>query len=264
MSTSAEAKTFRTYIRTYNNHFAFTSLGVKADANLSKRNNGVYTFRVQGQVYHFLNDLLSESNNAKNLQLYFHDTEHELQNRLACCPRLCELTLEKCINSLQQNPYACFFRNLKELSQLDDYRIILKTIPSQDQRVYNKPTVSQVAALWVEGIENGEEGRRDIQVRTHTNQSRKIEYYFGCYDPLQYPLMFPRGEVGWHQGIPKKNDNQTRKRGRLKNQGSSLICPRNAMNADSLLLSEEAGKNYLVCYLHFITGFANLLTMVSL
>lgn len=47
-STSEEAKTFRAYIRTYNNVFAFTSLGVRSDANLSKRNNGIYTFRVQG------------------------------------------------------------------------------------------------------------------------------------------------------------------------------------------------------------------------
>ncbi|CAH1431509.1 unnamed protein product [Lactuca virosa] len=41
----------------------------------------------------------------------------------------------------------------------------------QDQRVYNKPEVSQVAALWVEGEENGEHGRRNIQYEhTVTNQ----------------------------------------------------------------------------------------------
>lgn len=130
--TSEEAKTFRTYIRTYNNVFAFTSLGVKSDKDLNRRNKGVYTFRVQGQVYHFINDLLPKNNNAKNLQLYFHDSEHELENRLASCPRLCEQVIEKCINSLQQNPYACFFRTLKDIPELDDYKIILKTIPSQD------------------------------------------------------------------------------------------------------------------------------------
>ena len=42
-STSEEAKTFRTYIRTYNNIFAFTSLGARSDANLIKRNNDIYT-----------------------------------------------------------------------------------------------------------------------------------------------------------------------------------------------------------------------------
>ncbi|KAK9688716.1 hypothetical protein RND81_09G006000 [Saponaria officinalis] len=28
-------------------------------------------------------------------------------------------------------------------------------------------------------------------------------HYYGCYDPLQYPLLFPRGESGWHQGISR-------------------------------------------------------------
>lgn len=74
-------------------------------------------------------------------------------------------------------------------------------------------TISQ-SRVWLEGVDNGEEGRRDIEVKTHRNQSRIIEYYYACYDPLQYPLMFPCGEVGWHQGIPKKDDSLKRKRGR--------------------------------------------------
>ena len=41
-------KEFRTYVRTYNNTFAFTSFGVKYDKNLCMRNKGIYTFRVQG------------------------------------------------------------------------------------------------------------------------------------------------------------------------------------------------------------------------
>ncbi|KAJ9557179.1 hypothetical protein OSB04_011793 [Centaurea solstitialis] len=84
-STSEEAHSFRTFIRTYNNHFAFTSLGVTA------------------------------------------------------------LPILRC-------------------SGLDEYNIILKTIPGQDQRVFNKPEVSQVVALWVEGEKNGEHGLRNIKI----------------------------------------------------------------------------------------------------
>ncbi|XP_074298757.1 uncharacterized protein LOC141629686 [Silene latifolia] len=29
-------------------------------------------------------------------------------------------------------------------------------------------------------------------------------HYYGCYDPLQYPLLFPCGECGWHQGLKKR------------------------------------------------------------
>nr|XP_043618624.1 uncharacterized protein LOC122590484 [Erigeron canadensis] len=194
-SPSEEAKAFRTCIRTYNNLFAFTSLGVKSDTTLAKRNKGIYTFRVQGQVYHFINDLHPSDDGAKNLQLYFHDTEHEMQNRLASCERLSEPAIGICMEVLLQNPYACFFRTLKNVPHLENYQIILKTLPSQDQRVYNKPEVSQVAALWIDGGEDGDHGHRNIEVKTHNNHSRKIHYYYGCYDPLQYPLMFPFGEL---------------------------------------------------------------------
>lgn len=67
--------------------------------------------------------------------------------------------------------------------------------------MYNKPPVSQVAAIWVESEDNEEYGPRDIEVQMHSDQSKSTQYFYGCYDPLQYPLMFPFGELGWHQGI---------------------------------------------------------------
>ena len=187
--------------------------------------------------------MLPSNNNAKNLQLYFHDTEHESENRLACFPRLSEQAIKKCMKYLEQNPYARFFRSLKDVPQLDNYNIVLKTLPSQDQRVYNKPDISQVAALWVEGVENGEQCRRNIEVKTHSNRSKNIEYYFGCYDGLQYPLMFPFGELGWHQGILKKDEKMKKKRGRTEATSASLISPKNAASVEDLLFMEQNGKN---------------------
>ena len=90
-----EAKTFRQLIRTYNNHLGFTSFGVKCEKNLSKRNKGVYTFKVQGQVYHFLNNLTPASNPGSNMQLYFHDVDNELSNHKAACPRLSKNVIKK-------------------------------------------------------------------------------------------------------------------------------------------------------------------------
>nr|KAJ0210749.1 hypothetical protein LSAT_V11C400209270 [Lactuca sativa] len=239
-STSDLSKSFRTYIRTYNNHFAFTSFGVRADNDLSKRNMGIYTFRVQGQVYHFLNDLQLDEKSAKNLQLYFHDTENEIENRFISSPRLSKELIAICMAYLQQNPYARFFSNLRDVPCFAEYKIILKTIPGQDQQVYNKPDVSQVAALWVEGEDNGEQGQRNIEVKTHSDQSRTVQYYYGCYDPLQYPLMFPFGELGWHQHIPKKTTSQRMKRGKVISEAETLISPWAATNVDELLDMEES------------------------
>lgn len=53
----AESKHFQTYIQTYNNLFAFTSLGVNYDKDLAQRNHGIYTFKVQGQMYHLIDAL---------------------------------------------------------------------------------------------------------------------------------------------------------------------------------------------------------------
>lgn len=30
-----------------------------------------------------------------------------------------------------------------------------------------------------------------------------VNYYYRCYDSLQYPLLFPYSENGWHRGIEK-------------------------------------------------------------
>ena len=56
---------------------------------------------------------------------------------------------------LENNPDAKFFRTITGVPNLDNHHIVLKTIRGLDQRVYNKPTTSQVAALWVEGENNG-------------------------------------------------------------------------------------------------------------
>ncbi|GJS13657.1 hypothetical protein Tco_0408129 [Tanacetum coccineum] len=105
--------------------------------------------------------------------------------------------------------------------------------------MYNKPEVSQVAAVWVAGVDNGELDHRDIEVQTHTNHCRKIEYYYGCYDPLQYPLMFPHGELGRNQGILKKGENVYKKRGRPTTKSASLIVVRTKRRIKTLNLSHQ-------------------------
>ncbi|CAA0819891.1 CD2-binding protein-related [Striga hermonthica] len=68
---------------------------------------------------------------------------------------------------------------------------VLCSVPGMDQRTYNQPTESEVAALWVDGSGSEEPCKRDIHVNCAGGTSHRIQYYFGCYDPLQYPLMFP-------------------------------------------------------------------------
>ena len=67
------------------------------------------------------------------------------------------------------------------------------------------PLTSQVAAIWLNHESSIETSIRDIVVHTHSGSNHKVKYYSGCYDPLQYPLLFPYGDIGWHENIERIN-----------------------------------------------------------
>ena len=237
-SNSEEAKEFRTYVRTYNNCFAFTSFGVKYDKELCRRNKGIYTFRIQGQVYHFINELTSSDENLSHLQLYFYDTDHEIQNRMKSSEKLNPVILERLIKISHLNPYSIFFRRLEHIDPLNSVQIIIRSDVLLDQRVYNQPSTSQVAAIWSENDVLTKEISRDIVVHQISGHSEKVQWYFGCYDPLQYPLLFPYGESGWHYGIERVDKNQTK----ITCHQQTILSVHHANTASDLLIKEAQGK----------------------
>ncbi|PON70500.1 DNA helicase Pif1-like [Trema orientale] len=237
-STSIEAREFKRNIRIYNNNFSFTSFGVKQDKDLCSMNKGLYTFRVQGQIYHYINRIIPALDNAPvYLQLYFHDTDNELENRMSFSERMTLPTLSKISDLLEVNPYCQFFRSLGSVSDLENHMIQIRCDSGLDQRVYNAPSVSQVAAIWVDDDISAEHRSRDIIVSCHDGESHKIHYYFGCYDPLQYPLLFPYGETGWHQGIQK----YITKKEKLSCHNENLINAHAVGSASKLIAAETRG-----------------------
>jgi len=82
---------------------------------------------------------------------------------------------------------------------LDDYCIELNTNVTPDQRRYNAPTASQVAAIWMEGNDPQRSFDRSVLVYARGDRPRYIKAYHGCYDPLSYPVFHPRGETGWNK-----------------------------------------------------------------
>ncbi|GJS72867.1 uncharacterized protein Tco_0705708 [Tanacetum coccineum] len=105
---------------------------------------------------------------------------------------------------LAPNPYVHTFRSLGNLGPLDKYRVELTVLVKVDQRLYNRPTTSEVADIWVEGNENITTYKISIVVYGRSEYPTHIQPYFACYDPLSYPLFFPNGEAGWHPRIPKE------------------------------------------------------------
>nr|GMD14544.1 ATP-dependent DNA helicase PIF1-like [Ipomoea batatas] len=188
-------------------------------------------------MYHFVNDLLPNGCHPRNLQLYFFDTEHELENKLQGVDRMDRDIVSALIQLMSGNPYGQFFRSLNDIAQTDEFSIILRSDISMDQRTYNMPSTSQVAAIWIEDNGDRLDGNRNIRVHAHSGRSQYIQYYYGCYDSLQYPLLFPHGDIGWHEGIQRVSSREYV--GTTGSRQSANTNPNNINSIDELIQAEE-------------------------
>ncbi|XP_021721222.1 uncharacterized protein LOC110688767 [Chenopodium quinoa] len=135
-----DAKHFRRYIRLYNNMFAFTSLGGKTDA----KKKGIYVFKLHVQIYHNLSSLIPGDEGPKYMLLYFYDGQVEAEKHLCCFPKLREDVLAVLMKVTELNPYARFFRSLKDISITESTEIMLIKTTVLDQRVYNAPSTNEL------------------------------------------------------------------------------------------------------------------------
>ncbi|PKA47983.1 hypothetical protein AXF42_Ash016330 [Apostasia shenzhenica] len=97
------------------------------------------------------------------------------------------------IHLLSKNRYSIFFRSLRDVKANEKRTIILRTHFELDQRLYNTPTSSQIAGILLEQTSDPPTKGPPIVIYSSSGQSYKIQHYYGCYDPLQYPLLFPYG-----------------------------------------------------------------------
>ncbi|KAK4849868.1 hypothetical protein QYF36_001540 [Acer negundo] len=94
------------------------------------------------------------------------------------------LTLQKIIDILYINPYCYFFRNLRGVSDLDNHKILIRSDVELDQRLYNSPSISQVAVVWVDDEPSSECRSRDIVVYGHAGRLLQ-QYVVDMYVKLE-------------------------------------------------------------------------------
>jgi hypothetical protein len=107
-------------------------------------------------------------------------------------------TLDDC-----DNPYVRVYNTVRDtLHSQHAPPIKLKILSKRgrDGRRYNLPTASEVAALIV-GDFDGVNADRDVIVETQSGLLQRILTFQPAYWPLQYPLLFPRGEDGYSKDI---------------------------------------------------------------
>ena len=78
--------------------------------------------------------------------------------------------------------------------------INLKSNHSIDRRYNNKPVAGQMAVL-MPGDGSDMVENRDILLTTTQGELNRISELHPSYDPLQYVILFPTGDFGYHPNI---------------------------------------------------------------
>nr|XP_043631589.1 uncharacterized protein LOC122603041 [Erigeron canadensis] len=210
---------FKDDIRTYNSMFWFTSFGAKIDHSINQGRN-LYTFRISGQNYHRIGSLLPvEGEQPRYAQLYFYDTANETRNRMSAfmsrdgtTQRVDEVIVAQLIQMLDNHSsLSRAFRMAQDWCVQNNNNCELRLLGQRiDMRQYNKPTVSEVAVLITNDFGENTEPR-DIIVSPKNGGLRRISELHQLYMALQYPLLFPYGETGYHPQIPYHKNTGRRK-----------------------------------------------------
>ena len=199
LKTLMKSKDFLKNIRAYNNIMAMASLGTDHQPEFGPN------FKVQGKLSHRIGSLLPEPGQTpKFAQMYFHDADHELNNRLDQNQELDENVVRSLQSMLHQiNPYVHSFKSALDLGDIGEYRLCIIAERSKMQidghkRTYNLPDGCEVAALLP-----GDIGNLDVIITTKGGVLKRINQLNRCYDPLHYVLLFPYGEDGYQLGLQR-------------------------------------------------------------
>ncbi|KAK2390596.1 hypothetical protein QL285_064119 [Trifolium repens] len=168
-----KSRYFLQNIRSFNSMFAFTSIGGKIDIS-----------RNRGKAPPVMKDdaLAIKSSIVKDIRE----------------------VLDSC-----DNPYVRTYNMVRDTllqsQETPNVRLRILGKRGRDGRRYNLPTASEVAALIVGDFDTAD-FERDIIVETMSGLLKRISTFEPSYWPLQYPLLFPRGEDGYRKDIEFKEN----------------------------------------------------------
>lgn len=163
--------------------------------------------QIQGQVYHRLGSLLPFPDQSYQfLQIYFVGNSNvETDRRCNISSKLRRDIVQRLQVMLHdENELVRLFQNALDQMTSDEYAIVIrpdKVPPGQHARRFNAPTMQEVAIV----IVGDEFNSRDIVLRRRDLGLQRVSETHRCYDGLQYPLLFSRGEDGYHFNIKMIN-----------------------------------------------------------
>jgi len=161
------------------------------------------TFKVQGQVYHLFGSLLPPPDDSyKFLQIYFMSNNTvEADQRCDIHPGTKPIIISELQNLLHKfNHLVKLFQTSLEQMPTDDYKVVIKadkTPSGEHERRFNAPTIDEVAIVMV----GTEFDRRDIVICKRNKNLKRVSETHRSYDALQYPILFWKGEDGYHFNV---------------------------------------------------------------
>ena len=165
---------------------------------------------MNGQNHHVFGQLIpDEGEDPKDCQLYIYDTTNELNNRLRWVNVADQQVVDKdvvqgLIEMLDNtNELVSKFRQARdrfENAELVDLKVELKISRSQSGRENHIASSDEVAGIMV-GSSDSTSPDRDIIVEQKFGGLKRISYIHPKLMALQYPLLFPAGEDGYHNRI---------------------------------------------------------------
>ena len=199
--------------KTYNGWLSFASISLSA----FPFTRGVPAMRIQGQIYHNLGPINPpEGVQPRNMQVLFHDcskpepfTDAEWSIALRI---IAEIRAE---NSIYRSMNLRINELRHENAPTIDIVLGDRIPDNAPTRTYNLPTATEVAAIIIGSIEEGEAGNdsRSISVQLNGGGTQRLKTSSRLYDPLAYVLTHMRGASGWtydikcHGGLVDNNKN---------------------------------------------------------
>ena len=194
---NVDTRHFAKNIRKYNSAFPMTSFG----ANEQHLGGFMPTFKVQGQIYHIIGTILPrQGQEHKFLKIDFMGDSAKNAHVDAVSLTLCGATLLNACKLTMlhvHNTYVRSFKTALDAGDVPDLRLKIdadRTPQGEHSCRFNAPTTNEVAVLIAgDTCEN-----RDVVLRLHDSTLKHIPETHRSYDALQYPLLFPCGDDGYH------------------------------------------------------------------
>ena len=211
LGNSSRSHHFLRNIRAYNSAFAFASMTLTGH-EYQFHGKGPYCFRINGQIYHKISQLLPEPGQEhKFSQIYLYDAATEVNTRMNLFSNLQQKIMQELQHIINRvNPYAALYHGVRDLlndSPATDVTLVLKASGDGiDHRRYNVPTGTDIAMVIPVENENQPLNKNIVIYKTKDHHPSKnnlmtIDHKNPMYDPLLYVLMFPYGDKGWELNL---------------------------------------------------------------